>query len=127
MNKVVHFEVPFDDEIRASKFYKDVFDWELQPMPKMNYVIARSGPTDENYMPKESGFINGGMYKRDPKMSSSPVLVINVESIDDHLKKIEEAGGSVTMPKTQISDMGLYAQIKDTEENIIGVWEDLKK
>jgi len=30
MNKVVHFEIPFDDKKRAEKFYKKVFDNLIQ-------------------------------------------------------------------------------------------------
>jgi uncharacterized protein len=127
MNKVVHFEIPFDDEERAKKFYSDIFGWEIQEMPEMNYVIARSGPTDEKYMPKEPGFINGGMYKRDEKSARSPVLVIDVASVDEYVKKVESDGGKVTRPKMQVRDMGLYAQVSDTEGNIIGLWENIKK
>ena len=127
MNKIVHFEIPFNDEDRAKTFYKGVFDWEMQEMPEMSYVITRTGPTDENFMPKESGFINGGMYKRDEESAQSPVLVIDVRSVDKHVKKVEDAGGSVFRPKMQVGDMGYYAQVTDTEGNIIGLWESLKK
>ena len=65
MNKIVHFEIPFDDKEKAMKFYKDIFGWELNDMPEMNYVIAHTVKVDKKFMPKESGAINGGMYKRD--------------------------------------------------------------
>jgi predicted enzyme related to lactoylglutathione lyase len=29
MDKVVHFEIPVDDEARAKGFYAAAFDWEL--------------------------------------------------------------------------------------------------
>jgi predicted enzyme related to lactoylglutathione lyase len=31
------------------------------------------------------------------------------------------------MDKKDITGMGLYAYVKDTEGNIIGVWQDIKK
>lgn len=40
MDKVVHFEVPYDDLERAKKFYIDVFGWKIQSMPEMNYNIG---------------------------------------------------------------------------------------
>jgi predicted enzyme related to lactoylglutathione lyase len=43
--RVVHFEVPFDDADRALAFYRDVFDWEIQPMPEMNYNMVSTGIT----------------------------------------------------------------------------------
>jgi len=30
MDKVVHFEIPFDDEGRAKAFYSEVFGWQIQ-------------------------------------------------------------------------------------------------
>lgn len=127
MNKVVHFEVPFDDKERAMKFYSEVFGWQLVDMPEMHYVIARTVAVDEKQMPKETGAINGGMYKRDEKSAQMPVLVIDVPSIDDHVTKIEAAGGKVTRPKMSIGEMGWYAQVADTEGNVIGIWETMKK
>ncbi len=35
--RVVHFEIPFDDGDRARSFYRDVFGWNVQPMPGMDY------------------------------------------------------------------------------------------
>jgi len=127
MNKVVHFEIPYEDKDRATSFYKTVFGWGIEDMPEMNYTIARSVETDENHIPKESGAINGGFYKRKEGVATGPVLVIDVPSIDEHIKKVEEAGGSSVMPKVKVGDMGLYAQVKDTEGNIIGIWESVKK
>ena len=127
MNKVVHFEIPFDDAERAKKFYSEVFDWGIQDMPEMEYVVARTAETDDNFMVKEPGAINGGMYKRSEGLAQSPVLVIDVPSLDAHLEKVTAAGGKVTREKTEVGDMGLYAQVEDPEGNIIGIWEDLQK
>lgn len=127
MNPVVHFEIPFDDKKKAMNFYKKVFGWQLQEMPEMNYVVARSTPIDKKFMPLKTGAINGGMYKRSDGGSKSPVIVIDVPNLDKHIKKVEEAGGKVFMPKRKVGDMGLYAQVKDTEGNIIGLWETISK
>jgi uncharacterized protein len=127
MDKVVHFEVPFDDKERAQKFYKDVFDWGMNDMPEMNYTIVHTVEVDDKMMPKESGAINGGMYKRGEGAAKGPVIVIDVSSIDEYVKKIEAAGGKVIRAKNQVGDMGFYAQVEDTEGNIIGIWEMIKK
>lgn len=127
MDKVVHFEIPYDDLERAKKFYIDVFDWGIQTMPEMNYNIVRTVEVDEQQMPKEKSAINGGMYKRDEQSAKSPVIVISVKSIDESIKKIQKAGGNVFRPKVSIGQMGFYAQVIDTEGNIIGLWENLGK
>ena len=44
-NPVVHFEIGGKDVSGLQRFYKDVFDWEIHPVPTMNYsTIAPDGP-----------------------------------------------------------------------------------
>jgi uncharacterized protein len=129
MDKVVHFEIPADDVARAKKFYQDIFGWSMQdiPMPDgSSYSIVHTVATDQNNMPKELGAINGGLMKRSP-LGEGPVIVIDVASIDEAAKKVEEAGGTVVMQKTKVMDIGHYARVKDSEGNIIGIWEVIKK
>ena len=128
MDKVIHFEIPADDLNRAQKFYKQVFDWEINktPMPGVEYYMVNTVATDKKGMPKEPGAINGGMMKRNAK-GESPVIVVKVKSLDDYLKKITAAGGKVVSPKQKVGDMGLYARVTDTEGNVIGIWEMIKK
>lgn len=124
--EVQHFEVPFDDESRATHFYKSIFGWQLHPMPEMQYTIVRTTEVDEQYMPKKAGAINGGMYKR-KDASEKPLIVITVDHLDETINRVREMGGEVEMEKVQVGDMGWYAKIKDTEGNIVGVWENIKK
>jgi predicted enzyme related to lactoylglutathione lyase len=125
MDKVTHFEIPVDDMNRAKDFYKKIFGWEINDIPEMEYSLVTTVPTDEKNMPKEIGAINGGMLKKDDT-STSPVIVIDVSSLDEYLKKIESAGGKVVLPKVEVGDFGLYARITDTEGNIIGIWQNIK-
>jgi predicted enzyme related to lactoylglutathione lyase len=81
---------------------------------------------DERNMPKEAGAINGGITMRSKK-GETPVLVIDVPSVDAYLKKIAKRGGRVVQPKQNVMDMGLYARVTDTEGNVIGIWEDIRK
>ena len=127
MNKVSHFEIPYDDQQRAQKFYQDVFGWQINKFADMDYYIATTCKTDPDTMkPTEPGAINGGLLKKDPT-GEHPVLVIDVPSIDEHIKKIESAGGKVVMSKMEIGDFGFYARVTDTEDNVIGIWQLLKK
>jgi len=36
MDKVVHFEISSDNVERASKFYKENFDWKITFVPELN-------------------------------------------------------------------------------------------
>ena len=123
--KVVHFEVPFDDGDRARSFYGDVFGWQLMPMPEMDYTIVMTGPTDEESGPSEAGFINGGMFARSDEFpGKGPNIVIDVPSVDDALKKVEQAGGAIAGEKMAVGDMGFAGYFTDTEGNLIGLWEN---
>jgi uncharacterized protein len=110
MDKVVHFEIPTDNIERAQTFYKDVFGWQINKidMPKSSpYYIVHTVATDADQMPTELG-------------------AINVVNLEQSLKKIEEAGGKKIWGPNKVMDMGLYARARDTEGNIVGVWQDLK-
>jgi predicted enzyme related to lactoylglutathione lyase len=122
MDKVVHFEIPFDHKQRAMKFYADSFGWRLTDVPEMNYVVASTVEVDEQQMPKEPGAINGGLFQR-PSDAPNPTLYVGVESIDSTLVKITQAGGRVVTPKTPIPGMGAFARVADTEGNVIGLYQ----
>jgi uncharacterized protein len=125
MDKVVHFEIPVDDEGRAKEFYASAFDWELNDndMGGGNiYTTATTVPIDDQMRPKEPGAINGGIMKRSAN-TRSPVITIGVDSIDEALKKVEASGGSTITPRTPIPDMGAFAYFKDSEGNTMGLWE----
>jgi predicted enzyme related to lactoylglutathione lyase len=122
--RIVHFEVPFDDGDRARGFYKEAFGWMVQEMPEMSYTMAMSGPTSDDGMPTEPGFINGGMFQRsDEWPAKSPVIVVDVPNIDEALQKIEKLGGKTVTAKQPVGDMGFAAYFEDPEGNVIGLWE----
>jgi predicted enzyme related to lactoylglutathione lyase len=122
MDKVVHFEIPFDDKARATKFYAEAFDWKLTDFPEMNYVIAQSAAVDDQQRPTEPGAINGGLFQR-PQDAPNPTIYVGVASIESALEKVKKAGGRVVTPKTEIPNMGAYARVSDTEGNVVGLFE----
>ena len=126
MDKVLHFEIPADDIARAKDFYGSVFDWELQDvqMGEGMYTTVRTVAVDDQQMPTEPGAINGGMMQR-TEATPAPVVTIGVGSVDDALKKIEAAGGSTVTPRTEIPNMGAFAYFKDSEGNVVGLWETI--
>ena len=120
--RVVHFEIPFDDGDRARRFYKEAFDWQVQEMPGMDYTMVSSGPSGDQG-PTEPGFINGGMLARQNSPANGPVITVDVDSIDVALERITELGGSTLVAKQPVGDMGFTAYAKDTEGNVLGLWE----
>jgi predicted enzyme related to lactoylglutathione lyase len=123
MGKVVHFEIPADDLPRAKKFYSTVFGWNASEVPEMEYVMLGTTESDENGMPKQPGAINGGMMKRQDPLGH-PVVTIDVENIDDALASVKKNGGQVVREKLAVGDMGFTAYFRDSEGNVIGLWQN---
>ena len=116
MSTIVHFDVPADDINRAKNFYEKLFDWKIERLPGPMEYFNISTKDD-----KGNNSIGGGMGQRgfpDQKITN----YIDVDSIDDYIKKVEELGGKIIMPKTKISRFGYLATFLDSERNVLGLW-----
>jgi predicted enzyme related to lactoylglutathione lyase len=122
MDSVVHFEIPADQVERAKTFYSKAFGWMLNTMPEMDYTIVTTTASDKNGIPTGPGAINGGMGKRRDPLKSV-VVTIGVKDIDASLEKIKQLGGKAVGKKMPVGDMGFSAYFKDTEGNVIGLWQ----
>jgi uncharacterized protein len=120
--RVVHFEIPFDEGDRARRFYAEAFGWQLQGMPGMGYTLVTTGPSGDEG-PTEPGFVNGGMMSREDSPSPAPILVVDVDSIDDTLARVGALGGRTLRGREPVGEMGFAAYLADPEGNVIGLWE----
>ena len=122
--EVGHFEIPADKPDRARKFYAATFGWKMNELPDMDYTMVSTGPVDEKGMPKEPGFIGGGIGKRGDTLTH-PVVTIMVDEITEAEKRIEKNGGKILRRKTPVGDgsMGWTAYFKDSEGNIVGLYQ----
>jgi predicted enzyme related to lactoylglutathione lyase len=116
MARIVHFEIPADNPEKVMKFFTDVFDWQFQPYGE-DYWFAITGPDDP------PGINGGVMKKKDPRQPLANTM--DVASVDDTVKKIEAAGGTVVVPKMTVGDMGYVAYFMDPEGTIHGIWESI--
>ena len=121
--RVVHFEVPYDDGDRARRFYGDVFGWQIQSMPEMQYDMVSTGPVSDQGMPSEPGYVGGGMTQRGD-IVSRPVITIAVDDIDDTLRRVRSSAGSAVGEPIPVGDMGVAAYFQDSEGNLMGLWQN---
>jgi predicted enzyme related to lactoylglutathione lyase len=119
--RVVHFEIPYDDDDRARAFYERAFGWQLVPLPEMGYTLVTTGPSGEQG-PTEPGFINGGMLARQAPFTA-PNIVIDVTNIEDALAAVNAAGGTTVSERQAVGEMGFTAYFTDSEGNLVGLWE----
>ncbi len=114
MHRVVHFEINADDPVRAVRFYQQVFGWKVEKWGgPTDYWLLQTGPEGDPG-------INGAIMRRGDS-SAGVWNGIQVPSVDEYLAKIEAAGGTTVMPKTEIPGMGWVAYGKDTEGNIFSI------
>jgi len=121
--EVVHFEIPADDLKRARSFYEKTFGWKLTVMPD-DYTMVATGEGDSEGMPKNPGYIGGGITTRANHVKA-PVVVIMVDDIDASAKTIQKNGGKILQGKQPIGDgsMGFAGYFRDPEGNVVGIYQ----
>jgi uncharacterized protein len=122
MIKVEHFEIPADDTDRVLNFYKTVFGWEVNPVPGIDYIRLLATRVDGKMTSERPFDINGAIIQRNNEVSG-PVVTISVDDMDAILNKISKTGGEVLRGKTEFGNRGYTAYFKDTEGNVMGLWQ----
>ena len=121
MPKVVHFELPFDDAARANKFYADVFGWESSKFEggPEDYYLQQTGGNDEPYG------IGGALIERAAALNRGGTLVVlGVDDLDAYIGKVTAAGAEIVTPRTPIPGVGYFVNFRDTEGNVVGMFQD---
>ena len=125
MDGVNLFNIPVDDMVRAKEFFSKTFGWSFMSTGMDgDHHFATTVPIDENGLPTELGGINGGILQRGAYEQQVTSIFIKVASIEKTIKEVEKNGGSLVLSKVPIADFAYLAQIKDTEGNLISLWED---
>ncbi|KAG4428787.1 hypothetical protein IFR05_015727 [Cadophora sp. M221] len=94
-----------------------------------------------NFVMFNKGRMNGGFVRVAPEDFLSAALhpenseegkgkkklsvrnTITVDSVDETMKKVEEAGGELYIPKVELPNkMGFVAYFTDSEKNVVGLW-----
>ncbi len=126
MNPVVHFELPTRNQKRIAAFYTEAFGWKTQAFGP-EYVVATTTEIDEKTgRPQRPGAINGGFFPKSPD-AQYPSVVIAVDDIKAHVKKVIQAGGKVLGEPAEIPGIGLYVSFVDTEGNRLSMLQPIRK
>lgn len=109
---IVHVEFSAKDQAAAAKWYSELFGWEMQSWPEMNYTTFRP----------EEGALGGGFNPISNGMPAGTVIAyIATDDIASHVAKIEKAGGTITMPIETVPTVGQLAIFKDPSGNLVGL------
>lgn len=118
---VVHIEIPATDPAAADKFYNSLFDWKIEVDERFNYhqFNPGSGPG--------GAFVQMGM---DPsgtnEVKPSEVLIyIGTDDIPGTLGRVENLGGKVVTPETEIPGIGWFGIFQDLSGNKIALYKSI--
>ncbi len=116
MPRVNHFEIYTANPEAVQPFYRDVFGWEFKKFEggPIEYWLVTTG-NDE-----EPG-INGGLTHPREGQSPGTLNTVAVESLDATIRKIEERGGKICVPKMAIPSVGWLAYAEDPDGNVFGI------
>jgi predicted enzyme related to lactoylglutathione lyase len=112
-NPVVWFEVLGKNGGELRRFYSSVFGWEIQ-----------NASSDANYglVMGENGGIGGGAGQSQDGGDGHVTVFIEVDDPAAYLAKVEQLGGAVVMPPTEIPELNLtFAYFSDPQGHVIGL------
>ena len=115
-NPIQWVEIAATDLERAKAFYTTVFNLEFQLIEM---------PDSRMYMfgaPEKMGSAGCLVKSAENKPSTDgTVIYFACENVAVEAGKIEQAGGKLIVPKTDIGEFGFFAQFIDTEGNRLGL------
>lgn len=114
-HNIVHIEIPTANAEESGKFYSQLFGWKITPVPEMNYTLFEP----------ETGPGGGFTLVGENTQVGDVLLYVDSDDIDSDLKKAQELGAKVLVPKSEISKVGWYGVFSDPTGNMIALYTDL--
>jgi hypothetical protein len=119
-NVISWFQIPVTDFERAVRFYNTILSIDLLESKGIGVRVA--------FFPHDmkGGEVGGALYQGIgfvPSVDGTVVMLNAGKELSIILSKIEQAGGSISMPKTPINNKtGFLSYIIDTEGNRVGLY-----
>ncbi len=115
MNRLTHFAIYTDDIDRAARFYQAVFNWQTNSYGQPGFMQIKH--SDDLQRP--IGALQNRTYAPVPDKINGFECSIEVADISETVKTVEQAGGRVVMPVTEIPYVGKLFKFLDTEGNLL--------
>ncbi len=116
-NAINWFEIPVKNFERAKTFYETLLGGEIQVMPHPAFKYGMLPADMQNGV--GGGIVEGEGFE--PSMTGTLIYLNGGEDLSVPLSKVEQAGGTILMPKTSIGPNGFMAHLTDTEGNKIAL------
>ena len=108
-DKIIHVEVVGKDGPKLQQFYIDVFGWELDTNNPGGYGMLRQGDMSAGIGPTPDGG------------AGHVTFYVHSQDAAATLRKVEEAGGRVIMPLTEVAPETTVALFADPEGHVVGL------
>jgi uncharacterized protein len=116
-NNLASFAIHVDDTARARRFYEAVFGWRFEPWGPPDFFLIHTGGEDRPGM-------LGLMHVRLEPLTGTGFkgfeCTISVDNVDEIQQRVEAAGGTITVQKSEIPTVGTLIRFLDTEGNDCG-------
>ena len=115
---IVHIEIPAHDQASAAGFYRDLFGWQIQAAPDLDYTFFQA-----------MWGAGGGFSTVDDEVVTPGRLLIYVatDDIEATLTEAERLGGRTLTPRSVIPNVGWYAIFLDPTGNRVGLFTPLQQ
>jgi uncharacterized protein len=111
------FEIPVSNFARARKFYETLIGQPIEPM--------LMGPVTMGFLSSDPAGVGGAIVHGDggtPSKQGTIVYLTGGSDLAPILARVEGAGGSIVVPKTDIgNNFGFFAHFIDSEGNKVGL------
>lgn len=111
--QICHVELHSKDFKGSQKFYETLFGWKFDLTMGDEYLMFNDG----------SGFVGGGFHKDTPVSTGAPLVYILTDDLVRSLGDIVKAGGQQVQDKMEIPNVGWWGSFKDTQGNVLGLFE----
>ena len=108
-SKIVHVEVTGKDGAALQKFYGGVFGWDLDTNNPGGYGMVRQGD------------LTGGFGASQDGGAGLVTFYVSTDDAAATLRKVEELGGRVLMPLTEVAPETTIALFADPEGHVVGL------
>lgn len=122
-NTITWFEINVADLDRAIQFYNHVLETEIKVMEMDDFPRMGMFPGDG---------VTGALVEDEeyvaPEHSGVMLYFDGSSGIEPYVKRVEEAGGQIIMPRTIVTEeIGFWAGFEDLDGNVLAFFEPPNK
>lgn len=103
-NPVVRWQIVTPDADKVADFYRKLFGWTVSTQNALGYREVATEAT---------GGIDGGIWPAPPEAHTFVQLFMQVDDVDDAIRRAVEMGATVIVPRSPLPDGDTIAILRD--------------